>query len=92
MGMFKKTMSILVLVFFVLSLTAASASAGSWNDRYDWKDRCDWKGKCGCRDRCDFGFGSFFFGSSWSFFGCGGDWFGDNWFGDNSFGDNSFGW
>jgi len=49
MGTFRKTMSILVLVFFVVSLTAASASAGSWRD--NWKDKRD----CDCdRDKCDF--------------------------------------
>ena len=49
MGTFKKAMSILMLVFFVVSLTAASASAGSWRD--NWKDKRD----CDCdRDKCDF--------------------------------------
>jgi hypothetical protein len=84
MGILKKTMSVLVLVFFVASLTAASASAGYWKEKCDChKDKCDWgchKDKCGChkdrcgchKDRCydcdDFDFASFF----------GGSFFGDN--------------
>jgi hypothetical protein len=40
MGIFRKTMSILVLVCFILSLTAASASAGRWNGGCG--NDCDW--------------------------------------------------
>ncbi len=58
MGILKKTMSVLVLVFFVASLTATSASAGIWNNKCDcdWKNKCDcdWKNKCDChKDKCD---------------------------------------
>ena len=85
MGIFKKTMSILVLVFFVASLTAASASAGYWNgdchnEKCDcYKDRCDChKDKCGCgcgcKEKkcgcdCDFDFASFFGTGCFNFFG-----------------------
>jgi hypothetical protein len=43
-------MSILLLVCFVLSLTAASASAGRWND--DWDDCDDDCGWDDCDDDC----------------------------------------
>ena len=79
MGIFKKTMSILVMVFFVLSLTAASASACDGKgkcdckDKFDWKDKCDWKGKCNFDW---FGFKFFGFFNFFSFFGSGCNWFG----------------
>lgn len=74
MGILKKTMSVLVLVFFVASLTAASASAGYWKEKCDCghKDKCDChKDKCDChKHKCDscsnFDFDAFFGGS---FFG-----------------------
>ncbi|WP_292387757.1 hypothetical protein [Methanosarcina sp. UBA5] len=88
MGILKKTMSVLVLVFFVASLTVGSASAGHWKDKCDChKDKCDChKDKCKChKDKCDcdnFDFESFFGGS---FFG------NDCFFGDDCFyGDNDF--
>jgi len=94
MGTFRKTMSILVLVFFVVSLTAASASAGYWNSGYKDKCGCGYeRNHCGCgyerdhcgccyeEDDCDFDFLAFF-GSN--FFGtgwnCVDNWDGaDNW-------------
>jgi hypothetical protein len=56
MGIFRKTMSILVLVCFILSLTAVSASAGRWNGGCG--NDCDWDD---CDDDCDWG-GCGFFG------------------------------
>ncbi len=83
MRILKKIISVLVLVFFVASLTAGSASAGNWKNNYDYKDSCDWgckdkcdyKDKCGHKDKCchkdkcdcDFDFEAFFGGS---FFEC----------------------
>lgn len=89
MGILKKTMSVLVLVFFVASLTAASASADYWKDKCDChKDKCGChKDKCGChKDKCDdcdnFDFEAFFgddfFGDNF-FFGEDDDWFNGLW-------------
>lgn len=62
MRILRKTISVLVLVFFVASLTAGSASAGYWKNDCDcdkdkcsdWgcKDKCDHKDKCGHKDKC----------------------------------------
>lgn len=70
-GIFKKTMSILILVCFVLSLTPASASAGSWNG--DWDD---------CDDDCSWGGYGFFGFDYFNFIDFGCDFFDDwYWFG-----------
>ncbi|WP_141241801.1 hypothetical protein [Methanosarcina spelaei] len=85
MGILKKTMSVLVLVFFVASLTVGSASAGwnsGWNSKCDCNkgNYCNWgcnenshKNKCccGCDDEDDFDYESFFkyFFGDSSFFG-----------------------
>ncbi|AKB55922.1 MULTISPECIES: hypothetical protein [Methanosarcina] len=78
MRILKKTISVLVLVFFVASLTVGSASAGYCKNKCDcnkdkccdWgcKDKCNHKDKCGCGCGCDydFDFDAFFGGS---FFG-----------------------
>lgn len=47
MGMYRKTMSILVLVFFVVALTAASASAHECKEKCGCKEKC----KCGCKEK-----------------------------------------
>jgi hypothetical protein len=92
MGILKNTMSILVLVFFVASLTVGSASAGYWKEKCDCdKDKfCDWgckekkcdchKDKCkwGCEKKDDFDYESFFkyFFGDDDFFGVDDNWFG----------------
>lgn len=74
MGILKKTMGVLMLVFFVASLTVGSASAGYWKEKCDCdKDKfCDWgckekkcdchkdKCKCGCEEEDDFDYDAFF--------------------------------
>ena len=58
MGKLKKAFAILVMFFFVMSLTAASASACEekkcdHKEKYDSKKKCDLKDKYDSKKKCD---------------------------------------
>lgn len=65
MGKLKRALVVLVLIFFVMSLTVASASACEekkcdcknkydCDKKYDFKDKCDFKDKYNFKDKCGF--------------------------------------